>query len=193
MEDQMTTSTPATLDAERADLLDQLTEARSALIGAAEDLSDSQLGETPTASALCLGGLLKHVASMEEQWMRFITGGAPAMGMDLPDGVAWQDLFAGNAAPPQWMIDHGNEFRMQPGDTGDAIRARFRAVAERTPEVVASVADLSATQPLPAVPWHQPGETRSVRRVLIRLVQEIAQHAGHAEIIREGIDGKTAG
>ncbi len=118
----MTTSTrTATLDAERADLLDQIAEARSALIGAAEGLTDAQLGETPTASALCLGGLLKHVASMETQWMRFVTGGPSTMGIDLPDGVTWQDLFAGNAAPPQWMIDHGDEFAMRPGDTGEAI------------------------------------------------------------------------
>jgi hypothetical protein len=189
----MTTSTPATLDAERTDLLDQLTEARASLIGAAEGLTDAQLGETPTASALCVGGLLKHVASTEEAWQRFVEGGAEAMGFDLPDGVTWQDLFTGNATPPQWMIDHGDEFRMQPGDSGPALVARCRQVAERTREVVAAVPDLSATQALPEVPWHQPGETRSVRRVLIRLVQEISQHAGHAEIIRESIDGKTAG
>ncbi|TCK22395.1 DinB family protein [Pseudonocardia endophytica] len=186
-------TTTATLDAERADLLDQLAEARAALIGAAEGLSDEQLGQTPTASALCLGGLLKHTASMEDKWMDFIEGGAAAMGFDLPDGVSWQDLFTGNATPPRWMTDHGAEFRMQPDDDGDAIRERYRAVAERTAQVVAAAPDLSAAQPLPAVPWHQPGETRSIRRVLIRLVQEISQHAGHAEIVRESIDGKTAG
>lgn len=190
----MTTSTPtATLDAERTDLLDQLVEARAALIGAAEGLTDAQLGETPTASALCVGGLLKHVASMERNMTAFIVGGPSAIALDLPDGVTWQDLFSGNAAPPQWMIDHGNEFAMQPGDTADAILARYRDIAEHTAEVVAAVPDLSAAQPLPEAPWYEPGAQRSVRRVLTSLIQETAQHAGHAQIIRESIDGTTAG
>jgi hypothetical protein len=190
----MTTRTPtATLDAERTDLLDQLADARAALLGAAEGLTDAQLGETPTASALCLGGLLKHVASMEQQWMRFVTGGPDAMGLHLPDGVTWQDVFTGNATPPQWMVDHGEEFAMQPGDTGEAIVARYREVAGRTPEVVAAIEDLSATQPLPEAPWNEPGAVRSMRRVLTHLIQETAQHAGHAQIIRESIDGTTAG
>jgi uncharacterized damage-inducible protein DinB len=190
----MTTSTPtATLDAERTDLLAQLADARAALIGAAEGLSDAQLGETPTASALCLGGLLKHVASMERQWTRFMTGGPSAMGIELPDGVTWQDLFSGNAAPPQWMIDHGNEFAMQPGDTADAILARYRDIAEHTAEVVAAIPDLSVAQALPEAPWHEPGAQRSMRRVLTHLIQETAQHAGHAQIIRESLDGTTAG
>ncbi len=190
----MTTSTaPTGLDAERTDLLDQLAEARSALTGTVEGLSDEQLGEAPTASALCLGGLLKHVASMEESWMAFIQNGPSAMGLDLPDGVTWQDLFTGAAQPPQWMIDHGNEFRMQPGDTAAGILGRYRQVADRTAQIVAAIPDLSVTQPLPDAPWNEPGAVRSMRRVLIHLVQETAQHAGHAEIIRESIDGKTAG
>lgn len=189
----MTASTPTTLDDERTDLLDQIADARAALIGAAEGLSDAQLGETPTASALCLGGLLKHVASVEESWIAFVQGGPSAMGTNLPDGVTWQDLFSGAAQPPQWMIDHWNEFRMQPGDTEAGILERYRQVAERTTQVVASVPDLSFTQPLPEAPWFEPGAVRSVRRVLTHVIRETAQHAGHAQIIRESIDGKTAG
>lgn len=189
----MTTSTPVTLDAERTDLLDQLAEARAALIGAAEGLSDAQLGETPTPSALCVGGLIKHVASMERNMARFVEGGPSAMGIDLPDGVTWEDLFSGAVAPPQWMIDHGNEFGMQPGDTGAGILERYREIAARTAEIVAAIPDLSATQPLPSAPWYEPGAHRSMRRVLTQIVQETAQHAGHADIIREAIDGRTAG
>ena len=189
----MTTSTPATLDAERADLLDQLAEARSALIGAAEGLSDSQLGETPTASALCLGGLLKHVASIEEGWLRFVTDGPSAMRYDLPDGVTWADVAAGTAREfPQWMIDHQNNFRMLPGETLAGILERYEQVAARTEEVVAGLPDLSVTHPLPEAPWNAPGAVHSARRVLMHVIAETAQHAGHADILRESIDGQKS-
>jgi hypothetical protein len=60
---------------ERADLLAELASARSALIGTTRGLSDEHAGERPTVSALCLGGLIKHVASIEEGWMRFVVDG----------------------------------------------------------------------------------------------------------------------
>jgi hypothetical protein len=63
-----TLSTLATLDAERTDLLAALATARSALTNTVRGLGDEQLGEHPTVSALCLGGLIKHVASIEAQF-----------------------------------------------------------------------------------------------------------------------------
>ncbi|GAA3139225.1 DinB family protein [Nonomuraea roseoviolacea] len=190
----MTTATsPSALDAERRELLAALASARSALTTTVRGLSDEQLGERPTVSALCLGGLIKHVASMEEGWMRFVVEGPSAMNHDLPDGVTWADLAAGTAREiPQWMIDHQNDFRMLPGDTPAAILARYEAVAARSEEIVAAVADLSATHPLPEAPWHEPGGTRSVRAVLMHVIAETAQHAGHADILRETLDGQTS-
>lgn len=82
---------------------------------------------------------------------------------------------------------------MQQGDTAGGTLERYRQVAERTAQVVASVSDLSTTQPLPDAPWFEPGGVRSVRRVLTHLVQEAAQHAGHAQIIRESIDSEDGG
>ena len=73
------------------------------------------------------------------------------------------------------------------------MRADYEKVAQRTDELVRTV-DLDATQPLPEAPWFAPGATRSARRVFIHIVAETAQHAGHADIIRESIDGqKTMG
>ncbi|HZH22206.1 MAG TPA: DUF664 domain-containing protein, partial [Geodermatophilus sp.] len=54
--------------------------------------------------------------------------------------------------------------------------------------------DLDASHPLPEAPWFQPGARRSARRVFVHIVAETAQHAGHADILRETIDGqKTMG
>ena len=52
-----------------------------------------------------------------------------------------------------------------------------------------SLPSLDASQPLPEAPWFERGARWSARRVLVHLVAETAQHAGHADIIREAIDG----
>ncbi|KAB8191605.1 DUF664 domain-containing protein [Nonomuraea phyllanthi] len=187
------TATSPALDAERADLLDQLGAARSALLTSVRGLSDEQAGERPTASALCLGGLVKHVASMEDAWLRFVVEGPSAMRYDLPEGVTWADFAAGTAREyPQWAIDHQNEFRMLPGDTLAGIIERYERIAARTSEIIASVPDMSATHPLPEAPWHEPGKVYTVRRVLAHLIAETAQHAGHADILRETLDGRKS-
>ncbi|GAA2957293.1 DinB family protein [Kitasatospora cinereorecta] len=190
----MTTNTlPPTHDAERADLLDGLATARRALTGTTSGLSDEQAGARPTAGTLCLGGLIKHVTSMEEANMRFAVEGPSAMRYDLPDGVTWDDLAAGTARDyPQWAIDHQNDFRMLPGETLAGIIARYEQVAARSAEIIASLPDLSATHPLPETPWNEPGAVRSVRRVLTHLIAETAQHAGHADLLRETLDGRKS-
>jgi hypothetical protein len=187
------TTVTATLDAERSELLAALATARSALTNTTRELSDEQAGECPTVSALCLGGLIKHVASMEEAWMRFVVEGPSAMRYDLPDGVTWADFAAGTAREfPQWAIDHENDFRMLPGETLAGVLERYEQVAARSEQIIAAVPDLAATHPLPAAPWNEPGAVRSVRRVLTHLIAETAQHAGHADILRETLDGQKS-
>lgn len=179
--------------AERADLLPQLATVRSALTHTARGLSDEQAGARPTISALCLAGVIKHVTAMEENWLRFVVEGPSVMSWELPEGVTWDDIMAGTAREiPQWMIDHQNGFRIQPGETLAGLLARYEQVAARTEEIVTTVPDLSATHPLPQAPWSGPEAPRSVRRVLMHVIHETAQHAGHADILRETLDGQTA-
>ncbi|AQW47096.1 DinB family protein [Streptomyces violaceusniger] len=188
-----TTTPPTTLDGERADLLAELAAARSALTTTVRGLGDEQAGERPTASALCPGGLIKHVAAIEEGWLRFVLEGPSALRYDLPDGVTWADLAAGTAREiPQWAIDNQNNFRMLPGETLAGILQRYEQVAARSEEIITAVPDLSATHPLPEAPWNEPGAAHSVRRVLMHVIAETAQHAGHADIIRESLDGQKS-
>ncbi|NYS19176.1 DinB family protein [Streptomyces sp. SJ1-7] len=189
----MTSSPSPALDGERADLLAELADARAALIRTVQGLDDEQIAERPTVSALCLGGLVKHVASTEESWLRFVVEGPSAMAFDLPEGVTWEDFAAGTAsAYPQWAIDRQNDFQVLPGETLAGVLARYEEVAARTAEVVAGLRDLSVTHPLPDAPWNEPGAVRSARRVLIHVIAETTQHAGHADILREAIDGQTS-
>lgn len=181
------------MSTEKDDLLAELTEARQALIRTTRDLADEQLGLAPTASSLSLGGLIKHVAATEAAWVRFVLDGPDAMRYDLPDGVTWDALMSGTAtAMPQWLLDRIDQFTVHPVDTLVGILAAYSDVAARTEEVVRGLDDLDVAHPLPDAPWNPPGEVRSARRVLVHVIAETTQHAGHADIIRESIDGVTA-
>jgi hypothetical protein len=78
---------------------------------------------------------------------------------------------------------------MLEGETLQVLLDRYEEVARRTDELVATLPDLDASHPLPEAPWFEPGATRSARRVFIHIAAETAQHSGHADIIREAIDG----
>jgi hypothetical protein len=80
-------------------------------------------------------------------------------------------------------------FRMLDGETLAGLLDGYEEVARRTDELVATLPDLDSSHPLPEAPWFEPGARWSARRVLLHLIAEIAQHAGHADIIRESIDG----
>jgi hypothetical protein len=162
---------------ERADLLAMLAKHRHFLRFTTRDLSDEQAGHRTTTSALCLGGLIKHVTSAERNWVGFILDGKSAMGGDFTD-----------MTEADWAR-RADEFRMLPGETLAGVLADYADVARRTDEVVATLPDLDAIQELPKAPWFQPEDRWSARRVLMHIVTETAQHAGHADIIRESLDG----
>ena len=173
-----TTTTDRTLAQERHDLLESLRRHRFFLTIPAQGLTDEQAGARPTASELCIGGIIKHVTQGERNWVDFILGGPEAMMHGKGD---W--------SPEEWEAG----MRMLPGETLDGVLAEYAAVARRTDELLTDL-DLDASQPLPSAPWFEPGARWSARRVLLHVVAETAQHAGHADIIRESIDGqKTMG
>ncbi|MEU0030262.1 DinB family protein [Streptomyces sp. NPDC006335] len=176
----MTNTTHATATAtatdERTDLLEALAHSRRFLRFTTRDLTDEQAGQRTTASELCLGGLIKHVTSVERHWADFIVNGPSAM----PDFTAMTEAdFARRA----------DEFRMLPGETLAGVLADYDEAARRTDELVWALPDLNTAHPLPEAPWNEPGARWSARRVLLHIAAETAQHAGHADIIRESLDG----
>ncbi|MFF5207888.1 DinB family protein [Streptosporangium sp. NPDC000396] len=162
------------MNGERADLLQTLTKHRGFLRQTVQGLTDEQAAQRTTASELCLGGLIKHVALTEERWMRFAVGGAAAMESESLDWVG--------------------QFRMTEGETLAGLLTIYEQVAGKTDELVSTLPDLDESHPLPEAPWFEQGARWSVRRVLLHIIAETAQHAGHADIIRESLDGsKTMG
>ncbi len=177
----MSTAEPGTLTGERADLVQTLDKHRAFLLQTVRGLTDEQAAQRATASELCLGGIIKHVTAVEQSWAGFITDGAHAMGSST-----WDDDSAVQA--------YLDGFRMLPGETLAGLTEQYEAVAHQTDELVARLPDLDAGHPLPQAPWFEPGVRWSARRVLLHIIAETAQHAGHADIIRESLDGaKTMG
>jgi hypothetical protein len=74
-------------------------------------------------------------------------------------------------------------------ETLASLLAEYDRVAARTDELVASLPDLDAAHPLPEAPWFEAGASWSVRRSILHVIAETAQHSGHADVIRETIDG----
>ncbi|MGH9087911.1 MAG: DinB family protein [Acidimicrobiales bacterium] len=167
-----------TLTREARDLLETLETHRRFLRRTVQGLTDIQLGLRTSVSELCLGGILKHVTAVERSWTRFVVEG--------PSAIPPFDEAA--------YVEHRAQFAVGPDDTVASLLADYEDVARATAELVAELPDLDADHPMPEAPWFEPGTRWSARRVLLHVLAETAQHAGHADIIREGIDGaKTMG
>jgi uncharacterized damage-inducible protein DinB len=169
------------LEAERSDLLAMLAQHRQFLRHTARDLTDEQARARTTVSELTIGGLIKHVTAVERSWAEFIVVGPSALG----DATAMTEA--------DWAR-RANEFRLLDDETLAGVLDAYEATAAATAELVRTQPDLNATQPLPVAPWFPPSGRWSARRALLHIIAETAQHAGHADIIRESIDGqKTMG
>ncbi|HVB06794.1 MAG TPA: DinB family protein [Acidimicrobiales bacterium] len=165
---------------EREDLLETLAKHRHFLRYTVRDLTREQATERTAASELTLAGLIKHVTAVEANWATFILEGAPQEPPDLDDAAQFAEWRDG--------------FQMLAGESLAGLLECYAATARRTDEIVASVASLDDSHALPVAPWFEPGARWSARRTLLHIIAETAQHAGHADIIRESLDGaKTMG
>ena len=143
-----------------------------------QGLSEEQVRLRPTASSLCLGGLIKHVTLVEESWSGFITPGASA--------------FDGDGAAS--FAERATTFDMAEDETMPAVLERYGETTRSTDDLIIRLPSLDVAHPLPDAPWFERGASWSARRVLLHIMGETSQHAGHADIIRETIDGaKTLG
>ncbi len=180
-----TTMAPSTteLTGERYDLFQALTNARHFLRFTVRDLNDDQGRIRTTDSELTLGGLIKHVSETEKQWQEFILQGRSAMTWD---GVDFFNM------PPEALEAFADAFRMGPEETFEGLLAEYERIAAKTDSLLA-VIDLDERHDLPAAPWFVDTEW-SNRRTLLHIIAETTQHSGHADIIRESLDGaKTMG
>jgi uncharacterized damage-inducible protein DinB len=157
---------------EQEGLLSYLAQMRHVIRLTAYGLTGEQLRATPSASELSVGGLIKHCASTEEGWITLVRG--------EPQPADYEKYEA--------------DFRLADGETIEDVFARYDRVAERTEKTVSEIDDLGHLVEIDhSVPWNRKDMTHwSLRWILLHLVQETARHAGHADIVRETVDGATA-
>ena len=172
---------------ERADLVESLRRHRGFLRVTVDGITDEQARKRTTVSELTLGGLIKHVAATEAMWADFIVNGpAPAPAIDWAN-IDW-------ANPPAEVAAWAEGHRMTDEETLPELLARYDEVAAATDQLVLDLPDLDVSHPLPEAPWFEAGVKWSARRALLHVIAETSQHAGHADIIRESLDGqKTMG
>jgi uncharacterized damage-inducible protein DinB len=160
------------VEGERANLLAYLEQQRNGMRLTAFGLTDEQARATPTSSTLSVGGLIKHVTATERGWMNDVLQ---------------------RSAPADDESQYADGFTMGPDETLAGILADSERCGRETEQIVAGIPDLGQPVPVPKdVPWF-PDDVDSweVRWVLLHLIEELARHAGHADIIREHIDGGT--
>ncbi|MFI5530116.1 DinB family protein [Kitasatospora sp. NPDC051853] len=156
---------------ERSALMTYLAHQRRLLRVTAHGLTDDQARTASSAGDLTIGGLIKHAARCEAGWTRLVLR-EPA---------------------PEQPADESEEFRLLPGETLAGVLAEHAEAAARTDAVIAAIPDLGYAVPAPRGTRWIPAEVEewSVRWVLLHLIEEMARHGGHADLIREGIDGAT--
>jgi hypothetical protein len=159
---------------ERELLLAYIAQQRDGIRNAAHGLTDEQARLAPSASSLSVGGLIKHAANTETVWIDLVHQ-------------------RNRGSREDQESDYEENFRLGPGESLVDVLARYDEVAKETEAVVAGIADLSQAVPVPrGVPWFPDDvEAWSVRWVLLHVIEETARHAGHADIVRESIDGAT--
>ncbi|MFJ8645648.1 DinB family protein [Streptomyces sp. NPDC093546] len=157
---------------ERGALLAFIEAQRGGVRRAVLGLTDEQAASRPSASELSLSGLVKHVAEAELSWLR--------MAQQKPNERA--------RTQETW----GDAFRLTEDESVADVLAFWDRVAKETEEFLRAVPSLDDTFPLPPAPWFPKDGRVSMRWMALHLVEEIARHAGHADIIRESLDGKTA-
>jgi uncharacterized damage-inducible protein DinB len=155
---------------EREGLLGFLAQQRRVVKAAAYGLTEDQIRLMPSASTLSIGGLLKHLTHIERGWV--------ATMLQRPTEAS-QDAYL-------------SQFQLTPEDTLESLLADYDDAAAVTEAAVAGISDLGQPVPVPDEPWFPKDlEAWSVRWVLLHLIEETARHAGHADIVRESIDGAT--
>ncbi|MGW3206228.1 DinB family protein [Streptomyces sp. NPDC001135] len=157
---------------ERGALLAFIEEQRGGIRRALLGLTEEQARIRPSVSEMSLGGLLKHVVEAEQSWVARARQEPPAVRRDASN---WEECF-----------------RLTGDETVAGQLAYWEEVAAETEKVIRSAPSLDDTFPLPSDPWFPPQARVSLRWLGLHLIRETARHAGHADIIRESLDGKTA-
>ena len=160
---------------ETSTLLGFLDYQRATLAWKCGGLDAAGLRATVGASSITLGGLLKHLAYVEDDWFsRWLMGRGRTAPWDTVD----------------WSLDPDWEWHSAAGDTGEELLGLWKGAVERSRAAVTEALDEGGLDQLARRTWPD-GRAPSLRWILVHMVEEYARHNGHADLIRESVDGLT--
>jgi hypothetical protein len=164
---------------ERSALREFLAFHQSAFLAVSYGLTDEQARLTPSVSALSIGGLVKHATGVQRTWMARV---AAAPELPPKDTRPFEEI----------AKEFADQHVMRPDETLSGLLSALEAQNAKSLQLV-ETADLDASVPVPDdVPWFPKNlDAWSVRWVILHVINELARHSGHADIIRESIDGAT--
>jgi hypothetical protein len=138
---------------------------RRTLVDIVRGATDEDLRRALTPTGLTLLGLVKHLALVERWWFGEHVAGDPPFFDWSPD-------------------DPDSDFRIEPHETTNEIIASYEAACDRSREIIAAAS-------LDDVVKKPDARRYKVRWVLMNMIVETARHCGHADILRERVDGVT--
>lgn len=171
----MTDATPDATPTEADSLLAVLERNRRTFAWKTAELDSAGLRRTTAASTMTLGGLVKHVALVEADWLAVKLAGQPY-------GSPWDGVDFD--ADPDW------EWRTGAEDGPETVYGLWRAAVERSRALVAEVIEDRGLAGPASFTWPD-GRTPTVRAMLLDMIEEYARHTGHADILREAVDGRV--
>ncbi|WP_249644651.1 mycothiol transferase [Nocardia sputi] len=160
------------IEPEREDLIAMLADQRALFRITLRGIDDEQARRRTTVSELTLGGLLHHLVSCESHWTTVIVQRDENAELDVSK--------------------FGGEYVMAPEETVAGLLATWDEVAAATAQLIRSVDSLDTSIPYPTAPWTPERTWQSVRYTVLHILREIAHHSGHADIIREALDGANS-
>ncbi|MGY1865283.1 MULTISPECIES: mycothiol transferase [Nocardia] len=157
---------------EREDLIAMLADQRALFRITLRGVDDEQARRRTTVSELTLGGLLHHLVNCERHWTSVIVQRDENAELDVSK--------------------FGGEYVMAAEETVAGLLDTWDEVAAATAELIRSVDSLDSSIPTPTAPWTPERIWQSVRYTVLHILREIAHHSGHADIIREALDGANS-
>lgn len=158
-----------TVDHEREELIKILDSQRELFRITVRGLDDGQARQRTTVSELTLGGLLSHLVNVEKHWTTILIERDPNSEFDVS------------------RMD--SEYRLDPDQTVAGLLAEWEVVAEHTAKLIRELPNLDDSVPTPTAPWAPERVYLTARYIVLHILREIAHHSGHADIIREALDG----
>jgi uncharacterized damage-inducible protein DinB len=160
---------------ETATLLGFLEYQRTTLAWKCAGLDAAGLGATVATSSMTLGGMIKHLAYVEDWWCCWILHGREP-------GPPWDTV--------DWEADADWDWHSAATDSAEQLRTLWRGAVARSDSLVAEALGDGGLEQLARHKWAD-GRAPSLRWILVHLIEEYARHNGHADLIRESVDGLT--